>query len=84
MYKMNGCVPPMITPFQENGELDIKNLEKLVDFLSGNVHGVFINGSYGCGALMSLEERMEVAEITKKTAGDRIEVVVQVGTTTNR
>ncbi len=83
MYKMNGCIPPMITPFKEHGELDVKSLETLVEFLSENVHGVFINGSYGCGALMSLEERKQVAEITKKVSGGRIQVVNQVGTTTN-
>ena len=55
----------MITPFKEHGELDVKSLETLVEFLSENVHGVFINGSYGCGALMSLEERKQVAEITQ-------------------
>lgn len=84
MYKMKGCNPPMITPFKENGELDKKSLEQLVSFLSDNVHGVFINGSYGAGALMTLEERKEVAEITKKVVEGKIDVVVQVGTTTNR
>lgn len=83
MYKMNGCIPPMITPFKEDGELDVKSLETLVEFLSENVHGVFINGSYGCGALMSLEERKQVAEITKRVSNERIQVVVQVGTTAN-
>jgi dihydrodipicolinate synthase/N-acetylneuraminate lyase len=81
---MKGCIPPMITPFKEDGALDRFNLEKLVDFLSENVHGVFINGSYGCGALMSVDERKQVAEITKKTVNGRIHVIVQVGTTNNR
>lgn len=84
MYKMKGCIPPMITPFQENGDLDIPGLEKLVDFLSEHVHGLFINGSYGCGALMTLDERKKVAETTIKQANGRAQVIVQVGTTTNR
>ena len=84
MYKMKGCIPPMVTPFKENGDLDKESLEKLVSFLSDNVQGLFINGSYGAGALMTLEERKEVAEITKKTAGNKVQVVVQVGTTSNR
>lgn len=84
MYKMKGCVPPMITPFKENGDLDEEGLRTLVKFLSENVHGVFINGSYGCGALMSIEERKRVAEITKEVAGDKIQVIVQTGTTNNR
>lgn len=47
MYKMKGCIPPMVTPFKENGDLDKESLEKLVSFLSDNVQGLFINGSYG-------------------------------------
>jgi dihydrodipicolinate synthase/N-acetylneuraminate lyase len=84
MYKMRGCFPPMITPFKEAGELDVLALEELVDFLSEKVQGVFINGSYGCGALMSIEERKQVAEVTVKEANDRCDVIVQVGTTTNK
>jgi dihydrodipicolinate synthase/N-acetylneuraminate lyase len=74
----------MITPFKEDGTLDVANLEKLVDFMCENVHGVFINGSYGCGALMSIEERKRVAEITKKIVNGQIDLIVQVGTTNNR
>lgn len=84
MYKMKGVVPPMITPFLENGELDEKGLETLVTFLSEHVHGLFINGSYGSGALMTADERKKVAEITKKTAKPETQVIVQVGTTTNQ
>ena len=80
MKQMYGVVPPMITPFQENGEVDFEGLKKLVDFLSQNVNGLFINGSYGGGVLMTEEERREVAETTIKVASDRVPVIVQVGT----
>lgn len=84
MFKLRGCIPPMITPFDKDGNLDIPGLEKLVDYLSENVHGLFINGSYGCGAMMTTEERKTVTEITIKTAKDRADVIAQVGTTNNR
>ena len=67
-FKMNGVVPPMITPFDENGNLDEENLIRLVEFLSPRVDGLFICGSYGSGPLMTLDERKRVAEIVKKTA----------------
>ena len=73
MYKMKGCIPPMITPFKEDGELDVKSLEALVEFLSGHVHGVFINGSYGCGALMSLEERKRLGQNGRKYMIERFD-----------
>ncbi len=84
MFRLKGVIPPMITPFRENGELDEVNLQKLVEYLSGKVDGLFICGSYGCGPLMSLEERKRVAEIVKKYASGSTMVVVHTGTTNAR
>ena len=80
MYQMYGVVPPMITPFKENGAVDFDSLKTLVNYLSVNVDGLFINGSYGGGVLMTEEERKAVAETVVKTAAGRLPVIVQVGT----
>lgn len=80
MFQMYGVVPPMITPFQENGEVDCEGLRNLVRFLSENVDGLFINGSYGGGVLMTEDERKLVTEITIKTAEEKIPVIAHVGT----
>lgn len=80
MFQMYGVVPPMITPFQENGEVDFHGLRTLVGFLSENVDGLFINGSYGGGVLMTEEERKLVTETTVNTLGGKIPVIAQVGT----
>ena len=84
MFKMKGVVPPMITPFDEQGNVDYKSLNALVDYLKDNVDGIFITGSYGCGALMSLEERKKVLETVLSRADGKIDVVVMTGTTNNR
>ena len=84
MKKLRGVIPPMITPFQENGDLDESAIRELVTYLSDKVDGLFICGSYGCGALMSLEERMRVAEIVKETARPETTIVVHTGTTNTR
>lgn len=83
MFKMKGVVPPMITPFDKDGNVDKESLKKLVNYLKNEVDGLFITGSYGAGALMSIDERKEVAEITVKEVNGKIPVIVQVGTTTN-
>jgi dihydrodipicolinate synthase/N-acetylneuraminate lyase len=70
----------MITPFQENGALDEEALKTLVSFLREKVDGLFINGSYGGGVLMTEEERRKVAEITIGTVQGKIPVIVHVGT----
>lgn len=79
MFKLKGVVPPMITPFKENGELDEQGLRQLVEFLNGRVDGLFICGSYGCGPLMSLAERKRVAQIVKETATPKTTIVVHTG-----
>ena len=81
MFKLKGVIPPMITPFQEDGTLDEKSLIHLVEYLSERVDGLFICGSYGCGALMTIEERKRVAEIVKKYARKDLTIVVHTGTT---
>ena len=84
MFQMKGVVPPMITPFTENGEVDVESLRALVRFLKDRVNGLFITGSYGCGALMTAQERKQVAQIVVEEAAGKVPVIVQVGTTNSR
>ena len=84
MFKMKGVVPPMITPFDKEGNLDVPALETLATYLKDEVDGLFITGSYGGGALMTIEERKTVAEVTCKAVAGKIPVITMVGTTNNR
>lgn len=65
---------------KENGELDLESLNRLVEYLSTRVKGLFITGSYGCGVMMSTEERMRVTEETIRSTQGRIPVADHVGT----
>ena len=40
-YRMYGVIPPMVTPFTKDGDVDEKALVRLVEYLDGKVHGVF-------------------------------------------
>jgi dihydrodipicolinate synthase/N-acetylneuraminate lyase len=84
MFKLQGVVPPMITPFKKSGELDEKNLEKLLEFLKDRVNGLYICGSYGSGPLMNVEERKRVAEICVGVVKGKIPIVAHTGTTNTR
>ncbi len=84
MFKMRGVIPPMITPFKENGDVDFEGLVTLVDFLKEKVDGLFITGSYGSTALLQPEERKKIAEITMETVAGKIPVIVHVGTADTR
>ena len=83
MFKMKGVVPPMLTPFKENGELDREGLKTLVSFLKKEVDGLFITGSYGAGPMMTTEERKEVVETTIGVTKGDIPVIPMVGSTNN-
>jgi len=84
MQKLVGVVPPMVTPFARDGSLDEYNLTKLVHFLSDQVHGLFICGSYGNGPLMNLEEKKRVIHIVAKNIPAEIQLAVHVGATNVR
>jgi 4-hydroxy-tetrahydrodipicolinate synthase len=73
-------VMPVPTPFLESGEVDEKVFEELLDFyLASGVHALFINGSYGQGPAMSVEQRKRSAEIAVKRANRRVPVMIHVG-----
>lgn len=78
---LKGAIPPMITSFDNHGEIDEKALRTVVSFLSEHVHGLFVCGSYGSGPLMSAEQRKEVVRITIDEAKGRVPVIVHVGAT---
>ncbi|MBA7534528.1 N-acetylneuraminate lyase [subsurface metagenome] len=84
MKKCKGVIPPIVTPFKQDGSINEASLEKLVKFLSGKVHGLFVCGSYGSGPLMNIEERMKVAEIISKNRKNYTQFIVHVGSTNIR
>lgn len=84
MNKLTGVVPPMVTPFLRDGRVDEYNVTKLVRFLSGHVHGLFICGSYGNGPLMNVEEKKQVIDVVTKNIPANVQLVVHVGATNVR
>ncbi|MEZ5344957.1 MAG: dihydrodipicolinate synthase family protein [Pyrinomonadaceae bacterium] len=84
--KLKGIVPPIGTPVTEDERVDEKGLRNLVRHLiGGGVHGVFVNGTMGCFALLTDEEQIRAVEIVADEVGGRVPVVAGVSDTgTNR
>jgi 4-hydroxy-tetrahydrodipicolinate synthase len=77
-----GIIPPLTTPFTENGDVYEEGLRRLVDFqIEKGIHGLFICGTYGSGPIMTVEERKAVHEIVVDQARGRVTVIAHVGTT---
>ncbi|WP_135824686.1 dihydrodipicolinate synthase family protein [Halorussus ruber] len=74
---MNGTGVPLLTPFDEDGDLDAEALRELVEWVEeGGVDFIVPCGSNSEAELMSVEERTRVVEIVAEEA----EVPVVAGT----
>ena len=67
--KYSGIFTALLTPFDKNGEVNEKELIKLIKFnLDMGVRGFYVCGSTGESFLLSKKERMQIMEIVKREA----------------
>ena len=79
---IEGLVPAVFTPLDNNGSLNLSQIEPLTEHLiSAGVSGFYVCGSTGEGPSLTREERMAVAEAYINAAAGRVPVIVQVGHT---
>jgi N-acetylneuraminate lyase/4-hydroxy-tetrahydrodipicolinate synthase len=75
-----GIIPPLVTPFKNDGKLNEEGLRALVNFLTEKgISGFFICGTYGTGPAMTTEERKRTAEVVVDSAKGKAKVIVHVG-----
>lgn len=75
-----GIFIPLITPFNEDSQVDEETLKQLAQFcLDRRVNGFFVNGSAGQGPVMTVEQRKRVAHIVIELTNKRAPVVIMVG-----
>ncbi|WP_043350653.1 dihydrodipicolinate synthase family protein [Beutenbergia cavernae] len=73
---LRGIVPPVITPFHADGEVDTASLARVVEHLVGaGVHGVFALGSSGEVAYLGREQRSVVLDTVVRTVAGRVPVL---------
>lgn len=81
--RLFGITVPIITPFEESGELDIPSLEKLTEYVAGSgLHCLYPCGTTGEMLLLNQEERKQIVETAVKVTAHRIPVFAQVGAMT--
>ncbi len=81
--RIEGILPPHVTPFDKLGELDLSALDRLVDFwMDSGVHGLVTCASNGEGLYLSLEERVKVVErVVERSRGRPVVVGLSSPTT---
>ena len=74
--KIQGVIPPIVTPFDKTHQIDEKALRNITQFLlTSGVHGIVTCGSTGEFALMSLDERRRVTEIVADEVDGKVPVI---------
>lgn len=79
LNKLTGMIAPMVTPFDENEELDLNATRKEVKYLlSTGIDGISAGGSTGEGALLSGEEIRKIIEIIVEENEKKIPIVAGI------
>ena len=70
---IRGSIAPVVTPFADDGELDLDSLRRLVEWqLESGSHGISLGGSTGEPSAQSIEERIAAMRLVAETIGDRV------------
>src|SRR5207342_2050274 len=76
---LQGVVPALITPLDEDGRVDEASVASLVDFqLAAGVHGVLALGSTGEGPLLPVAEKLRLVRSIVSAVRGRVPVVVGI------
>lgn len=75
-----GAAAAVITPMDDDGNIDFSAMERLLDFqLENHTDGIVVNGTTGESAVLSDEERLQIIAFTIKHIGGRIPVIAGTG-----
>lgn len=82
---IEGIIPAVVTPFDEQEHVDVDAFRKILDYLIGNgVHGLFPIGSQGEFFALSAEEKRGLIDIAVKHTRGRVFVMPNTGAITTR
>jgi 4-hydroxy-tetrahydrodipicolinate synthase len=77
---LRGSYPPIVTPFADDGSVDLDTYARLVEHqIAAGSHGIVVNGTTAEPSTLTIEERKAVAEVGIGVAAGRVPVVVATG-----
>lgn len=80
--KLKGIIPPIATPLTADERIDQEGLRRLVRYLlEAGVHGIFVNGTMGCFALLTDSEQLRAVEIVVEEVDGRVPVMAGISDT---
>jgi 4-hydroxy-tetrahydrodipicolinate synthase len=83
MFKLNGIISAVITPFNDNGSVNEGEFALLLRFLyKAGIDGLFISGNAGEFYALSREEKLLLVRMARKTLGTEAPVIFGSGCVT--
>lgn len=79
-WNLTGSIVALVTPFDENGNVEFDSLRELIDFhLENKTDGILLLGTTGESSTMSHEEDEEVIRFALKHINGRVPVIAGSG-----
>jgi 4-hydroxy-tetrahydrodipicolinate synthase len=79
--RYRGIITPLITPFDDKGEIDFKGFEYLLNFLKDKVDGFFVNSTTGEFTSLSIDERIDILKFVKDILNDKTKIFSHITST---
>lgn len=78
---IRGAITPLITPFHDDGSLDLESIPRLIDWqLEHGTHGISVGGSTGEPTSQTVAERIEVMRAAAAAIDGRVPFLPGTGT----
>ena len=85
MEKLGRLLTAMVTPFNENGEVDYKQATKLaLALLKSGSDGLVVSGTTGESPVLNKEEKLRLFSEIKSSVGDKGTVIAGTGSYSTR
>ena len=76
---LSGVIPPITTPFDDQGEIKYESIKTQVDWLvDSGVSGIAVGGSTGEGQALEANEFKQLIDTALEATGDRIDVIAGI------
>ena len=80
MPSFQGVIPPIITPYEANGNINETALRQLVDWYAlAGCDGLWVCGGTGEGVSLTCDERVRMVELMDELVERRMKIIFHVG-----
>ena len=84
-FKPKGIIPAMVTPLDDNGNVNERTLRKLTNHLiNGKVHGLFVVGSTGEWYGLDMDQKKKTFETVVEETNGRVPIYAGTGAVTTK